>query len=257
MNKFHKKGVHLKKVSVLFIFVSLILFLYSFDYLDLNFFIEPKFDDSNLDKENFILENTINDSIIQINIFAGKILKNAESDSSVIAFLDSVNCQYACPTDYFFYEGSDTLNFQIIASNIKHKQIPIIENIILQTDSISVGIFSIYSPDFTVKNEINPDSEFDCDVFQIAKEQAKYLAKKSDLVIMMSNVTKYIDEDIVSKLPVDVVVSFDYQKKKNELFFNKRTDYFSILSHRGKFGKLRLVFEKGKLDYEWLEEKIR
>ncbi len=231
--------------------------LHSIEYLDLNFFIEPKFDDSNLDKEKFILENTFNDSIIQINIFAGKILKNAESDSSVIAFLDSINCQYACPTDYLFYEGSNTLNFKIISSNIKKDTIPIIENIILQTDSISIGIFSIYTPDFTVKNEINPNAEFDCDVFKIAKEQAKYLTKKTDLVIMMSNVTKYIDEDIVKKLPVDVVVSFDYQKKKNGLLSNNKTDYYSILSNRGKFGKLRLKYENGKITREWIEKKIR
>ena len=232
------------------------MILNSIEYFDLNFFIEPKFNESNSDKENFILENTINDSIIQINIFAGKILKNAESDSSVISFLDSVNCQYACPTDYLFYKGSDTLNFKILASNIKKDTIPLIENIIMQTDSISVGIFSIYTPDFVVKNEINPIAEFDFDVFQVAKEQAKYLAKKTNLVIMMSNVTKYIDEDIVSKLRVDVVVSFDYQKKKNGLFSNNRTDYYSILSYRGKFGKLRLVYENGKLKNKWLEEKI-
>jgi len=251
-----KEEQFLKKIVILFFLIISLMILNSIDYLDLNFFIEPKFDEKKFDKENFILENTVNDSIIQVNIFGGKILQIAEKDSSVIAFLDSVNCQYVCPTDYLFYEGNDTLNFKIIASNIKKDTIPVIENIILQTDSISVGIFSIYTPDFMVKNEINPEAKFDFGVFMIAGEQAKLLAKKTDLVIMLSNVTKYIDEDIVNKLPVDIVISFDYQKKKNELLSNKRTDYYSILSHRGKFGKLRMVYRDEKITREWIEEKI-
>ena len=246
----------MKKTIIIIFYLISAIFLFSIEHLDLNFFIEPRFDENNIDKEKFVLENTVNDSIIQVNIFGGTILKEANSDSSIIAFLDSVNCQYACPIDFLFYEGSDTLNFQFIASNIKHEEIPLIENIILQTDSISVGIFSIYTPDFTVKNEINPDAEFDFDVFEDAAEQAKFLKKKSDFIIMLSNMTKYIDEDIVEDLPVDVVVSFDYQKKKNELFSNNRTNYYSILCHRGFFGKLRLTFENGKITREWIEEKI-
>ena len=45
---------------------------------------------------------------------------------------------------------------------------------------------------------------------------------------MLSNVSKYIDNDIVNGLDVDAVVSFDYQKKRNELFSNRVTNFYSI-----------------------------
>lgn len=246
----------LKKTIIYIFFTLCLMILHSIEYLDLNFFIEPKFEENNFNKSRFILENTITDSLVQINIFAGQILQKTKSDSSVISFLDSVNCQYASPTDYLFSEGNDDLNFEIITSNIRKDTIPIIENVILQADSFSVGIFSLYSPDFVVKNKIDAEAEFIYDVFRVAKEQAKFLEKKTDFIVMMSNVTKYIDEDIVRELPIDAVVSFDYQKSKCELLSNKITEFYSILSHRGKFGKLRFTFENGKLESEWIEKKF-
>ena len=100
-------------------------------------------------------------------------------------------------------------------------------------------------------------AKLDTKVFEIAREQAKYLAKKTDYVIMLSNVAKYIDNDIVKKLDVDAVVNFDYQKKRNELLSNKNTNFYSILTKHGNYGKLRLEYHKGKVQGNWKEVEFK
>lgn len=241
------------------IFIIIIIVVFNFvlnaEILDLNFFTEPHF--GNINKTDFIKNNTVNDSIKQINIFGGKILKNVSRDSIIIAFLDSVNCDYTSPTDYMFSALDYKINFEILASNIVCDSIPIITEAIIETDSIKIGIFSLYTPDFVVKKSINPNAELSMKVFDIAKELTETLADKTDFVIMMSSLSKYIDNEITKDLPIDAVVSFDYQKKRNEVLDNKRTNYFGILSHKGIFGKLRFEYENGELTSKWIEKRIK
>ena len=104
-----------------------------------------------------------------------------------------------------------------------------------------------------VKNNIADHAKMDTKVFIIAKEQAEYLAEKTDYVIMLSNVAKYIDNDIVKNLQVNAVMSFDYQKKNNELLSNRTTNFYSILTKNGKYGKLRLEYHNGKVQEKWEE----
>jgi len=234
---------------ILGLFASL---LNAVDYLDFNFFIEPKFSD-NFNKKSFIEQNTINDTVRQINIFAGQILKKTKTDSSVVAFLDSVNCDFVCPTDFLFYPVLNDIDFRFLTANIECDSVPILKETIITTDSMRVGIFAIYSPDFVVKNAINPKAKFDFDIFQVAENECEKLKSKTDFIIMISNAGKFVDEDIVRYLPINVVVSFDYQKKKDELFSNKKTHFYSILSHRGKFGKLKMKYENGKIKQKWIE----
>ena len=222
------------------------------DYLDFNFFIEPKFS-NNFNKKNFVGQNTINDSVRQINIFAGQILKKTTTDSSVVTFLDSVNCDFVCPTDFLFYPVLNDINFRFLTANIECDSVPILKETIIKTDSMRVGIFAIYSPDFVVKNAINPKAKFDFDIFQVAEKECEKLESQTDFIIMISNAGKFVDEDIVRYLPINVVVSFDYQKKNNELLSNKKTFFYSIISKRKKFGKLRLKYESGKIRRKWIE----
>jgi len=223
----------------------------SIEIIDLNFFIEPRFEAAEIESLTTIIENSLCDSIKQNNFFAGRILKNAESDSLVLFALESLPCDFVCPTDYFFYNTNS--NVSLLASNIFSDSISILENAIIEADSFKVGIFSLYSPDFTVKNEINPKVEFEFDVFEVAEKQVNILKEKTDFIILLSNLTKFIDEDIVKNLPIDAVISFDYQSKRDEIFSNKRTHFYSILTKYGKFGKLRLKYEKGKIKKEWEE----
>ena len=223
----------------------------SIEIIDLNFFIEPRFEAAEIESLTTIIENSLCDSIKQNNFFAGRILKNAESDSLVLFALESLPCDFASPTDYFFFDTNSNVN--ILASNIFSDSISFLENAIVETDSFKVGIFSLYTPDFVVKNNINPNVFFEFNVFKIAEKQVNILKEKTDFIILLSNLTKFIDEDIVKNLPIDAVISFDYQSKRDEIFSNKRTHFYSILTKYGKFGKLRLKYEKGKIKKDWEE----
>ena len=221
------------------------------DYLDLNFFIEPKFEHKEMNMVNFLMKNIQNDSIRQENIFAGKIFAPPQSDSLTVEFLNMIKPDLTSPVDYLFYEKN--VDFKLLISNIESDSIPIIKNAVIKADSFKVGIFSIYTPDFVVKNKIADHTRFDFDVFDIARKQANLLAKHTDYVIMLSNMSKYIDNDIVKKLPVDAVVSFDYQKKNNELLSNHLTMFYSVLTNQGNYGKLRLTYRNGKIRENWRE----
>lgn len=224
------------------------------DYLDLNFFIEPKFEHVEMNMVNFLVKNIRNDSIRQVNIFAGRMLALPQSDSLTVAFLNMIKPDLTSPVDYLFYDKN--IGFKLLISNIESDSIPIIKNTVIETDSFKVGIFSIYTPDFVVKNKIADHAVFDFDVFDIAWQQTNLLAKHTDYVIMLSNLSKYIDSDIVKELPVDAVVSFDYQKKNNELLSNHLTIFYSVLTNQGNYGKLRLTYRNGKIRENWQEIKF-
>ena len=245
----------MKKIIFGILFIVFFV-LHSVEIFDLNFFNEPRFDFYDFMELRRFQEESLNDTINEVNFFTGRILKEAESDIFVLAFLNYVMCDYASPVDYLFYEKSFGLNFQIIASNIKCDILSIQENTVIETDSMKIGIFSIYTPDFVVKNTINPDVEFEFNIFEIARQQAEILSKSTDLVIMLSNVTRDIDSDIVKDLPVDIVISFDYQKKTNGFLSNRITRFYSILTNNGSYGKLRVKYANGKITYNWMEKKL-
>ncbi|MCK5050988.1 MAG: hypothetical protein KAS53_04575 [Candidatus Cloacimonetes bacterium] len=241
----------MKKI-ILLVFVLLMLgSLFAEDYLDINFFIEPRFEHDQINMVNFLVKNIRNDSIRQVNAFAGRILAEPQSDSLTTVFINALEPEIISPVDYFFFDKS--INYDLLISNIESDSIPIIKNKIIKCDSFKVGIFAIYTPDFTVKNNIADYAVLDTDIFKVAREQANFLAKQTDYVIMLSNVTKYIDNDIVKKLDVDAVVSFDYQKKSNELLSNRTTNFYSILTKNGNYGKLRLEYHNGKVGGKWEE----
>lgn len=241
----------MKKI-ILLVFVLLILgSLFAEDYLDINFFMEPRFEHDQINMVNFLVKNIRNDSIRQVNAFAGRLLAEPQSDSLTAMFINMLEPEIISPVDYLFFDKS--INFNLLISNIESDSIPIIKNKIIECDSFKVGVFAIYTPDFTVKNDIAAHAKLDTDIFRIAGEQAKFLAKKTDYVIMLSNVTKYIDNDIVEKLDVDATVSFDYQKRRNELLSNMTTNFYSILTKKGKYGKLRLEYHNGKVRGKWKE----
>lgn len=225
--------------------------LFAEDYLDINFFIEPRFEHDQINMVNFLVKNIRNDSIRQVNAFAGRLLEYPQSDSLTAMFINALEPEIISPVDYFFYDKS--INHNLLISNIESDSIPIIKNKIIQCDSFKVGIFSLYTPDFVVKNKIADHVRLDTKVFEIAKKQAKFLEKKTDYVIMLSNLTKYIDNDIVKDIEVDAVVSFDYQKKRNELLSNRNTNFYSILTKNGNYGKLRLTYHNGKVRGKWKE----
>jgi len=241
----------LRKI-ILFVLLSFVLsYLCAEDYLDINFFIEPRFEHEQINMVNFLIKNIRNDSIRQVNAFAGRILAEPQSDSLIVEFINALQPEIVSPVDYLF--NNIAIESDLLISNIESDFVPIIKNKIIKCDSFKVGIFAIYTPDFTVKNKLASHVKLHTKVFDIAEKQTKYLAKKTDFVIMLSNVSKYIDNDIVKGLNIDAVVSFDYQKKRNELLANQNTNFYSILTKNGKYGKLRLKYNKGKVHESWEE----
>ncbi len=225
--------------------------LFAEEYLDINFFIEPRFDHDQINMVNFLVKNIRNDSIRQVNAFAGRILAEPQSDSLTAFFINTIKPEIISPVDFFFFEKN--IESDLLISNIESDSIPIIKNKIIKCDSFKVGIFAIYTPDFMVKHNIADHAKLNTEVFKIAKEQAEFLAKKTDYVIMLSNVTKYIDNNIVRNLKIDAVVSFDYQKKRNEYLSNLITRFYSTLTKKGNYGKLRLKYHNGKVQDKWEE----
>jgi len=247
--------IKLKKVILLIMLLLIAAGLIANDYLDINFFIEPRFEHEKINMINFLIKNIRNDSIRQVNAFAGRLLQEPQSDSLIAIFINALSPEIISPADYFFFDKS--IECEMLMSNIESDSILIIKNRIIKCDSFKVGVFAIYTPDFTVKNDIATHAKLKTDIFRIAKEQATYLAKKTDFIIMLSNVGKYIDNDIVEDLHVNAIVSFDYQKKRNELFPNRKTNFYSILTKNGKYGKLRLEFYKDEIKGSWSEVEFR
>ncbi|RLC48792.1 MAG: hypothetical protein DRI23_10120 [Candidatus Cloacimonadota bacterium] len=221
------------------------------DYIDLNFFVEPRYEYENKNMINFLIKNIQADSIRQVNVFGGRILEDAASDSMIVDFLNTVEPDLVSPTDYLF--SNQIIDFNLLASNIKSDSIPTIENQIFFSDSIKVGLFALYTPDFTVKNDLPEHVHFDFEIPEVIESQIKRLAKHTDVIVMFSNLSKFIDADLMKKYEIDAIVSFDYQKKRNELLANHKTMRYSVLTNQGKYGKLRIKYSNGEFSTSWQE----
>ena len=83
--------IDLKKIIVLVFILLTLGFLFAEDYLDINFFIEPRFERDQINMVNFLVKNIRNDSIRQVNAFAGRILTEPQSDSLAAIFINTSN----------------------------------------------------------------------------------------------------------------------------------------------------------------------
>lgn len=241
----------MRNILVVLIFMFFWVGLNGEDILELNFFIEPKFLPVNINMVNFLVQNIRNDSIRQFNIFAGKMLNSSQSDSLTLHFLNLIKPDLASPTDYLFTDFD--LRFDLLMSNVKCDSVTISDRYIIETDSLKIGIFSIYTPDWTVKNKLPDYVNFDFDFFELTGQIARDLASKADFIVLLSNLSQFVDTDLIHSLPIDVVVSFDYQKKNNLKLNRGKSSFYSVLTNQGKYGKLRLVYQQGKISQAWQE----
>lgn len=239
------------KIIKFIIIIFAVTFLAADDYIELNFFIQPEFSIAEMNLVNFFLKNIRSDSLPQQNILAGKLLQKQRSDSTTADFIKLIEPDLIAPTDFFFSETD--LQIKIFAANIKSDSLFFIPHKIISTDSMKIGIFAIYTPDFTVKNKLPDHIKFEFDVFNVARSQFEMLKNNVDYLIMLSNLGKYIDREITRQYPVDAVVSFDYKKKANG-WLNNGTRFYSIITSSGNYGKLRLRFHQGKITEYWQEK---
>jgi len=245
----------IKRILIIFCSFIFLGLLQAENIIDLNFYNELKSDFYDFKEFREFQQSSRSDSIDCYDIFSGRILSRYEGDIFPLAFLNYVNCDIASPTDYLFTIDTSQLDFDLLASNISSDSLRILPFKILKSDSLKVGVFSLYTPDFFVKNEIGSKAKLNYDIFAIARAQTEFLRARTDVVVMISNLSKYIDSDIVNGLPVDVVLSSDYLQKSDG-FLNDRTRFYSIVSNKGEFGKLRLRYSAGTVEYNWSEIKI-
>lgn len=238
-------------IVLIFIFWS----LDSEEYFDLNFFIEPNFEPVDANMVNFLIQNIKNDSIDQFNVFAGRTLKQAVPDSITLQFINFIQPNLVSPLDFHFYDFDVTFN--LLMSNVKCDSVPILDRYIVETDSMRIGFLSIYTPDWTVKNNLPEYVKFDFKFFELTKQIAHELEPETDFIILLSNLSKFIDADLIKDLPINVVISFDYQKKRNEKLNNGKSSFYSILTSREKYGKIRLTYHNGAIFYDWREMEFK
>ena len=236
------------------IFFLIITNLYSRDVININFFNEVRIDKNKIWEESQRINKFIlSQKGMNINIFSGRIIKHPHSDSLLIFALNKMVCTLSTPTDFHFSNPVIRPDFKILAVNIKNKRLPIRKRYIIKNDSLKIAILAVYTPDTFIKNRLSKDAVFDYDFIKRLKEEVNELKQpkyKISKIILLSNLSKPIDKEIAKKVPVDIILSFDY-KKRSMKKLTKTTTFYSVLSKNRKVGKLKLIYEKGKIIYDW------
>lgn len=235
------------KIFICFIILLMSFSLVASDALEIFVFNHPKYDFYDYNAVNSWQDSITVDSLKQIHIFSGEILSDYIDDVFPLTFLQQVKCDLALPTDYLFHKTSDNMHFKLLASNITSDSLLLFDHFITETDSMKIGFFSIYTPDLAVKNQFSSKAEINYKVFQLTAQYAEALALKCDYVVMLSSLSKIIDVDIVKDLPIDLVISFDYQTKKSGLLAGGKTQYISVNTANNKVGKISLEYDKGNI----------
>lgn len=243
----------MKKIMSL-VLLTLVAGLFAQSRLEINIFNDPQFSYEEVNFVDFMFKNIKADSVSQINILAGRVLGKPQNDSLTVSFLNRIKPDIACPTDYYFENKED--NFNLLSSNVSSDSVFFMDSVVVPADSFKVGFFAINTPDNFVKHGKPKHIEFDYGMFEITKQKAYQLSKKCDVVILLSNMGKYADSSMIEGTEVDYVLSFDYQKKRNETFKSGQK-FYSIISKNGKYGKLVLDYRHGKLSSDWQQIEIK
>ncbi len=243
----------MKKI-ILFLLLIITVNILAKDVITINFFNELKIDKNKIEAETFKINKFIlKQGKNQINLFSGRIIRQNHNDSLLIYTLNKLVCNIASPTDFKFRNPVIRPNFKIISLNVKNRRLPIQDTYIIKSDSMRVAIVGIYSPDTFIKNRLSEDAKFLYDFIKILKKKVNFLKKqkrKVDKIILLSNLSREIDKEIAKKVPVDIILSFDYKKRSAKKLTSK-TQFYSVVSSNGKMGKLRLIYHKGKISYSW------
>lgn len=251
----------MKKIVILIIVLSIkVLFA---DSINLNFFFDVKIDsvaicssDSLLFIQNEIQKIT-NDTLSDqsYNFFLGEILEDGCSDSLIVHSLEKLLCDYSCPTDFDFTYFPSILDYKIIGSNINYiyENNAFTKEVFFETDSLKIGLLSVYTPDWIVKNRIE-NIEFDYSYNSDLKKRIIEMREKCDKIILLSNYSKYVNEKLSKKWNVDYIISFDYAKASPKIF-NKKTYYYNIKYKSKWMAQLLLKFEDGKFEHKWIPKK--
>ncbi len=245
----------MKLISFIFILVGFLNI--SATSIDLHFLIEPLFPFKAKEEiGNNLRKITINDTIPSYTFICGNIFDKKENDKKLIQFLNSLPVNYAAPVDYKFTANDIIDSFTLLSTNIATPHLPLKPYELIIKDSLKIGIITINSPDQLVKNNILNEAHMNYNFFEKTKQISQDLQSKTNFIILLSNLSKEIEEDLVHDTSIDVVISFDYQSKKNEILSNKKTYWYSTKANKNNLGTLQIKYKNGIVRHQWINKKV-
>jgi len=186
-------------------------------------------------------------------ILCGDVVSQNNSKATSKGILKQIDPDVLIPTDFDFYRHS--FGEKILASNIICKDsLGLIPEFIIRKDSISVGIFSVYTPDYLVKEKNLPDISMDYRIKKMIRDKAESLSKTCNKIILFSFLSQIIDQEMVKDTPIDAVVSLDYFKAKDTQVNNGKTKYFSFPGKTSQ--KATISVEKDAIKFTSREAKF-
>lgn len=242
---------------ILTVLILMSIGLMAEETIDLHFVVDPQLTIQDSLFTAQLVTRMQNDSIPSFRFVCGDIAKTPVSDSLVLAHIAALDADYASPTDYFFTRLPQDAAFDLLMSNVDADSVQIIDRAIITGDSLRIGVFALLTPDLEVLNTLDPRVDVRADVFATAARLAIALDASCNYVIMLSSMGKFIDADIVRGLPIDRVISFDYQGTGDATFNDGATKFNSVLLSKGLLGRLRLHWENGVLSDEWKYTRVK
>lgn len=242
------------RMIILIAALLLIVSVVAADEISLNFFIHPQFRIENMKAVDKLQQATI-DSCMSINVYAGELFKPALADSLVLKYMSQLPGMLFSPNDFLHYHQEKFPSFGILAANIESDSVTTLKKFVIKVDTLKIGIFSIYSPDWAVKNQLAEGVRFRSDVFAVAREQVNKLKSAGcDQIIMLTSLSKDVTGYLVDEIDINAVINFDYVNTKNVMMGDKKqTGYYYINSESGKFGRLKIKSAGKAITTEWQE----
>lgn len=244
---------NMKKIMILCIIM--ITAILSGNHISLNFFINPSFAVEKLETTAKDICAAVQDSVYSINIMAGDLFYESITDSIALDYMSLLPGSLYTPDDYLHYYPLGERNYELLAANIKSDSAAVQGNYQIHSDSLQVGIFAIYTPDLAVKKKFAEGVELNADILSSAQKQITKLQQDGcEHIIMLTSISRYVMSYLLDSLAVDTVISFDYKKVKDKKYKGKSdTDFYWVDSSKGKYGKLKLDYSKGRISSSWQE----
>ncbi len=184
------------------------------------------------------------------NFLLGQIMEEDTSDSLKIKILELLPFDYLFPTDYTFNFIPDESDFIIPAINLTTSNNIISKVISIKSDSISIILLGLFSPDLFVKKQFSTALNFFYNFYDEVIEYSKFYAKKNDFIVVVSNLSQYVNSQLSKEATIDLIISFDYIKNRNEKFENG-TQFYNIRNRHLWMSKIRFSKKNGKKNHSW------
>jgi hypothetical protein len=246
----------MRKISVL-LFLICLTYIQADNEISINFFIHPQFSVQAISETSIQIQESAGDSCLSVNVFAGDIFYEAVTDSLFLEYLGKMPGLLYSPDDFLHNHGKKYPSFGMLASNISSDSVTTVKKFKLSSDSLKVGIFSIYTPDLAVKKNFAEGVVLHTDVFAIAREQVDKLKESGcDHIIMLTSLSRFVVNSLVKVVPVNTVVSFDYQREKDGKIRGAiETEYYYVNSSEREYGRLKVKKRGEAVISEW--QKLR